>query len=144
MLSHSRIASSSLHPYAGSMSSFNSDLPFARTIAAPATYAPSEHARPPLPEYWDNEHALVRPKPLRYILKVLFTLLCLIAFGRKTLRYKWDTMHDDAEHDKYTETISNRLTTLSVVVSSPRVAQGWGRGLTRGLSYREVCCCLRS
>ena len=119
MLSHSRIASSSLHPYAGSMSSFSSDLPFAPTTAPPAIHATSMDIRPPLPEYWNNEHTRVRPKPLRYILKGLFTLLCLIAFGRKTLHYKWDTMHDDPEHDKYTETLSNRLTTLSVVVSSP-------------------------
>ena len=115
------------------MTFFHSDSPY-----APPSPRTAEDIRLPPPEYWKNEYRRVWPKPLRYILKALFTLLCLIAFGRKTLDYKWETMQDDSKHDKYTETLSDRLTTLSVVVSSLHAApSSWRAQLTRAVVAGE-------
>lgn len=96
---------------------------------------------PELPPHWRDEFDA--PRWLQPVLRLAFTTLCMVALGHRTLAHKWAVTHSDTEaFAKDKELISNRITTISVVVRRAATCRPppCSKAHTRGRAHRRACC----
>ena len=70
----------------------------------------------PMPVHWTNEFPGVWPC-VSFILKLIFTVLVIISFGRTSLHQKWKKIHSSEEDfTELMDRIAARTSTITVVV----------------------------
>ena len=96
----------------------------------------SDSISQPMPVHWTNDFPGVWPC-VSFILKLTFTVLVIISFGRTSLHQQWKKIHSSEE--EFTECIDRivaRTSTITVVVR--RNITKMDRTLTSAIS-RPVC-----
>ncbi|KAJ7220829.1 hypothetical protein GGX14DRAFT_676168 [Mycena pura] len=74
--------------------------------------------RDEMPLHWKDPTQYIWPRQLRSVLRPVFTVLCIVAFGHSTLEHKWEMAHANYEaFTKDTDRISRRISQISTVVS---------------------------
>ena len=86
-----------------------------RTSSSCSLYPPHKGRIPELPPHWRGEFSA--PEWCQPVLKKVFSTLCMIAVGNRTLWNKWKALWSEEEvFMKNKELISNRIAMTSVVV----------------------------
>ncbi|KZV89674.1 hypothetical protein EXIGLDRAFT_838383 [Exidia glandulosa HHB12029] len=74
-----------------------------------------------MPDHWKNEYPFLRTTGFAWvepILKVIFAALCMVAFGSRSLDYRWKKMSKkEKHHESYLERISQRVQSLTIITT---------------------------
>ena len=76
----------------------------------------SAHVKP-IPKHWKGEFPEA-PECIQPLLKVVFAVLCMVAFGARNLEHKWKMVNSsEAGFTENTDRLASRVSTITVVVS---------------------------